>query len=255
MAARAERLGDRGPSAPANWEPGLGTGEAHVLVTLYGVDEERLEQAREALRGVGAAGAIKIVHEQRAAALDQGRDHFGFADGIAQPAIEGSGVAPRPGDGLPDGRGGWRPVRTGEFLHGYEDEDGRLPDAPGAPFDRNGTFAVYRKLHMDVAAFRRFVAETDFPGGPELLAAKLVGRRRDGTPLVRPRGINDFTYAATPTASSARSAPTSAAPTRATRRASSAAASPTATASSAAAAPTAPRSRPAPPRTTASTAA
>lgn len=198
MAARAERLGDRGPSAPANWEPGLGTGDAHLLVTLYGVDEARLEQAREALRGVGAAGAIKIVHEQRAAALDEGRDHFGFADGIAQPAIKGSGVAPRPGDGLPDGRGGWRPVRTGEFLHGYEDEDGLLPAAPGEPFDRNGTFAVYRKLHMDVAAFRRFVAGTDFPGGPDLLAAKLVGRWPDGTPLVASRGINDFSYAGDP---------------------------------------------------------
>jgi Dyp-type peroxidase family len=198
MAARAERLGDRGPSAPANWEPGLGTGEAHVLVTLYGIDEERLEQARDALRGVGAAGAIKIVHEQRGAALDEGRDHFGFADGIAQPAIEGSGVPARPGDGQPDGRRGWRPVRTGEFLHGYEDEDGGLPEAPGAPFDRNGTFAVYRKLHMDVAAFRRFVAGAGFPGGPELLAAKLVGRHRDGTPLVAHKGINDFSYAGDP---------------------------------------------------------
>lgn len=185
MAARAERLGDRGPSAPANWEPGLGTGEAHVLVTLYGIDEERLQQAREALRGVGAAGAIKIVHEQRAAALPGTRDHFGFADGLAQPAIEGSGVA-------------GRPVRTGEFLHGYEDEDGLLPAAPGAPFDRNGTFAVYRKLHMDVAAFRRFVGETDYPGGPELLAAKLVGRWPDGTPLVKHRGIDDFSYADDP---------------------------------------------------------
>jgi Dyp-type peroxidase family len=189
MAARAERLGDRGPSAPSNWEPGLGTGEAHVLVTLYGVDEERLQQAREALREVGAAGAIRIVHEQRGAALDQGRDHFGFADGIAQPAIEDRRVAGRPGDGL---------VRTGEFVHGYEDEDGLLPAAPGAPFDRNGTFAVYRKLQMDVAAFRRFVRDAGYPGGPELLAAKLVGRWPDGTPLVRHRGINDFSYADDP---------------------------------------------------------
>ena len=198
MAARAERLGDRGPSAPERWEPGLGTGDAHVLVTVYGVDEQRLQEAREALRGVGAAGAVEIVHEQRAAALEGSRDHFGFADGIAQPAIEGSGVAPRPGDGVPDGRGGWRPVRTGEFLHGYEDEDGLRPAAPGAPFDRNGTFAVYRKLHMDVAAFRSFVAAADFPGGPGLLAAKLVGRWPDGTPLVDSRGINDFSYASDP---------------------------------------------------------
>jgi Dyp-type peroxidase family len=212
MAARADRLGDRGPSAPERWEAGLGTGEAHALVTVYGVDEQRLEQARDALRGVGAGGAVTIVHEQRAAALARSRDHFGFFDGIAQPAVRGSGVAPRPGDGQPDGRGGWRAVRTGEFLHGYEDEDGLLPGAPAAPFDRNGTFAVYRKLHMDVAAFRRFVAAAgrEFPGGPELLAAKIVGRWPDGTPLARspdapdpalagdPATINDFAYKSDP---------------------------------------------------------
>jgi Dyp-type peroxidase family len=212
MAARAQRLGDRGPSAPSGWEPGLGTGEAHALVTIHAVDEARLEARREELRGVGAAGAVSIVHEQRAAALTGGRDHFGFFDGIAQPAVEGSGVAGRPGDGQPDGAGGWRPVRRGEFLHGYEDEDGRLAEAPAAPFDRNGTFAVWRKLAMDVAAFRRFVAEEGrrFPGGPELLAAKLVGRWPDGSPLVRapeqpdaalaadPRRINDFTFSEDP---------------------------------------------------------
>jgi Dyp-type peroxidase family len=207
MAARAERLGDRGPSAPSQWEPGFR--DAHVLVTLYGLDEARLEAGRDALRGVGE-GAVTLVHEQRAAALEGGRDHFGFADGIAQPAVRGSGVAPRPGDGQPDGRAGWREVRTGEFLHGYEDEDGGLSAPPAAPFDRNGTFMVYRKLAMDVAGFRRFVAEAGYPGGPEALAAKIVGRWPDGTPLARspdrpdpalaadPAAINDFSYASDP---------------------------------------------------------
>jgi Dyp-type peroxidase family len=113
---------------------------------------------------------------------------------------------PRPGDGQPNGRGGWREVATGEFLHGYADEDGGLPAAPAAPFDRNGTFVVYRKLAMDIAAFRRCVADAGYPGGPDLLAAKLVGRWPDGTPLVRsperpdpalaadPARINDFAY-------------------------------------------------------------
>jgi Dyp-type peroxidase family len=207
MAARAERLGDRGPSAPSRWEAGFGTGDAHVLVTLYGIDAARLEAGRDALRGVGE-GAVTLVDEQRAAALEGARDHFGFADGIAQPAIEGSGVAPRPGDGQPDRAGRWRPVRAGEFVLGYEDEDGGLPAAPAAPFDRNGTFMVYRKLAMDVAAFRRFLSEARFPGGPEMLAAKIVGRWADGTPLVRSPDapdpslvadaatINDFSYAA-----------------------------------------------------------
>jgi Dyp-type peroxidase family len=212
MAARAGRLGDRGPSAPSEWEPGLGTGEAHALVTVHGVDNDRLEEAREALRGVGAAGAVTIANEQHAEALTAGRDHFGFFDGIAQPALEGGGVAARPGDGQPDGRGGWRAVRTGEFLHGYEDEDGALPAAPAEPFHCNGTFEVYRKLRMDAAAFRRFVAEMGelYPGGPEMLAAKIVGRWRDGTPLVRSperpdpalasdgQRINDFSYAHDP---------------------------------------------------------
>jgi Dyp-type peroxidase family len=210
MAARADRLGDRGPSAPEHWEPGLGTGEAHVLVTVYAVDLQHLEEARLALKGVGAEGAVTVVHEQRAEASPDGRDHFGFFDGIAQPAVSGSGVAPRPGDGQPDGKGHWRDVWAGEFLHGYRDEDGGLPAAPAPPFDRNGTFMVYRKLSMDVAAFRRFLRDTPYPGGPELLAAKIVGRWREGTPLALspdhpdptvagdPMKINDFSYADDP---------------------------------------------------------
>src|SRR4029078_9179245 len=99
MAARAERLGDRGPSAPEHWEPGLGTGEAHVLVTVYAVDNEKLDAARMGVKTPGAEGAVTVINEQRAEALDGGEDHFGFFDGIAQPAIDGGGVAVRPGDG------------------------------------------------------------------------------------------------------------------------------------------------------------
>ena len=210
MAARAQRLGDRGPSAPEHWEDGLGTGEAHVLVTVDAVDEQQLDAARLALKGVGAEGAVTVVHEQRASLLDGGRDHFGFVDGIAQPAVHAAGVAPRPGDGQPDGAGGWRPLATGEVLLGHVDEDGTLPAAPLAPFDRNGTYVVYRKLAMDTAAFRRYLAGAGYPGGPEALAAKIVGRWPDGTPLsVAPDGpdsavsgdparINDFGFADDP---------------------------------------------------------
>lgn len=185
MAARADRLGDRGPSAPAAWEDGLGTGDAHVLVTVYAVDWAHLTAAVTSIIGEDAqSDAVELVHLQRAEALPGGRDHFGFFDGIAQPAVRGAGVEPRPGDGQPDGAGGWRELATGEVLLGYEDEDGTLPKAPLAPFDRNGTFVVYRKLAMDAAAFRRFIAaQEDYPGGPRQLAAKIVGRWPDGTPL------------------------------------------------------------------------
>jgi Dyp-type peroxidase family len=212
MAARADQHGDRGPSAPATWEQGLGSGDAHVLVAVYAVDADHLRAALAGILDSDSEHAVELVHLQRAEALMGGRDHFGFFDGIAQPAVEGAGVTPRPGDGQPDGRGGWRTVATGEVLLGYRDEDGTLPAAPGAPFERNGTFVVYRKLAMDVAAFRRYVTEQGerYPGGARLLAAKIVGRWPDGTPLAvspeKPNAavasdsqrINDFGYADDP---------------------------------------------------------
>ncbi|MGN6815428.1 MAG: Dyp-type peroxidase, partial [Solirubrobacterales bacterium] len=73
----------------------------------------------------------------------------------------------------------------------------------------NGSFLVYRKLHQDVATFRRQLQEAArfYPGGEEMLAAKMVGRWADGTPLaLSPDGPdpelakdrmrnNDFAYA------------------------------------------------------------
>jgi len=86
----------------------------------------------------------------------------------------------------PLGQGSWRPIRAGEFILGYADEEGVLPSAPPpADFSANGSYLVYRKLHQDVAAFRRQLAASAalYPGGEERLAAKIVGRWRDGTPV------------------------------------------------------------------------
>jgi Dyp-type peroxidase family len=104
---------------------------------------------------------------------------------------------------LKDGQ--WRPLAPGEFILGYEDEDSRvdpkrkLPSAPAAPLGRSGTYMVWRKLHQDVALFRRTLgqAAAGYPGDEEELAAKIVGRRRDGTPLIAsadPENSNDFRY-------------------------------------------------------------
>jgi Dyp-type peroxidase family len=49
----------------------------------------------------------------------------------------------------------------------------------------NGTFVAFRKFHMDVAAFRRYLrAQASSPEEEELIAAKMVGRWRSGAPLV-----------------------------------------------------------------------
>ena len=89
-----------------------------------------------------------------------------------------------------DGRLAWRALRAGEFVLGYDDEDGGPPPAPAAPLHRNGSFMVWRKLRQDVAGFRAWLAEAAGSTGYDegLLAAKVIGRWPDGSPLIlRPR--------------------------------------------------------------------
>jgi Dyp-type peroxidase family len=187
MAARAELLGDLGDSAPENWEGGLGTPAIHVLVMISAMSDKALEAHDRRLRtGIERSGGLVIVYDDLGAALPGGVEHFGYADGFAQPSIEGSGVPALPGQGAVVKGGGWRPVRAGEFILGYLDEEGVLPTAPSpAELSTNASFLVYRKLYQDAAAFRKRLSDSAklYPGGEELLAAKVVGRWRDGTPL------------------------------------------------------------------------
>jgi Dyp-type peroxidase family len=200
MAARSEQLGDTGRHAPETWEEGL-RGGAHVLVMLNGRDAASLDAEVAALREA-LAGALAVVHEQRAAALDGNREHFGFSDGFSQPAIQGDGVIATPGQGTPEKDGRWSELPLGEFLLGHDDGDHRQAAAPAGPLGRNATYMVYRKLRQDVALFRATLRRHAGDGGEELLAAQIVGRWRDGTPLmlspdgrpVPPERMNDFRY-------------------------------------------------------------
>ena len=53
---------------------------------------------------------------------------------------------------------------------------------------RNGSYAVFRKLHQRVALFRQFLrANSATPQEEELLAAKMMGRWRSGAPWLSRR--------------------------------------------------------------------
>lgn len=204
MAERSDFLGDVGPSAPENWDAGLGRahGEIDALLVLYARDDEIRAQAAGWLDDILAGlPAVKIIYTQDAALLPTGREHFGYRDFIGQPAIENSGVAPLPGQAPT--------VRTGEFILGYPDELGVKPQMPQpSAIGLHGSFLVLRKLYQDVAAFRAFVAEQAALHGfdEELLYAKMMGRWRSGAPLVLapekddpqlgedPMRNNDFKY-------------------------------------------------------------
>jgi len=187
MAGRSALLGDVGESAPEHWEAPFGGGEVHVVVMISAQDPAALAARDRLLReAIERHGGITVVGDQAGSALPGGTEHFGFADGFAQPAIEGSGVDALPGQGAPLKDGGWRPIRAGEFILGYRDEENAIPAAPAPDqLAANGSYLVYRKLRQHVGDFRRTLAAAarHYPGGEEQLAAKLVGRWRDGTPL------------------------------------------------------------------------
>ncbi len=218
MALRArEYLRDVDENDPDRWMLG---GTRHedalqILMLLYATDAANMEPLlREHLERAHRNGLreVFIQRGQRRAREEDPpgyfRDHFGFLDGVSQPRLEGlddPATHPRDYD---------RPVKRGEFLLGHANEYGEwplsphvpehlpgasaLPPVPGLPGRRdlghNGTFLVLRKLEQDVPAFERFLDEQAAlapEGTPEerreWVAAKLVGRKRDGAPLATPR--------------------------------------------------------------------
>jgi Dyp-type peroxidase family len=225
-AARARRLGDIGANDPSGWKWGTGERVPHVALLLY-ARSGRLAAWQQEIEAQCAAGFERI--EQLSTSELKPEEPFGFADGISQPEVD------------------WereRPVRDqdqleylnvsclGEFLLGYPNEYGlytprplldpqrdpgallpRAEDAPDqADLGRNGCYLVLRQLRQDVEGFWQEL-DSQAGGDPELrewLAAKMVGRKKDGEPLVAPTGalaaggsmsrskLNDFTYEADP---------------------------------------------------------
>jgi len=223
MRARAGEVGDTGPHAPEFWEGGLGGPDIHAMALIRTESDEGREEATRIIRAeMDAIGGIEIrfVQDTKALAHENGigseGEHFGFADPVSQPPIEGADMPWYPGDGVQEADGSWRPIKPGEFVLGYEDEVGQPGTQAPEPFELrvNGTYVVFRKLYQDVAAFRRYLAtaakslyRSDDQHYQELVAAKMMGRWRSGCPLdlspdkddlaiaADPERRNNFTYA------------------------------------------------------------
>jgi Dyp-type peroxidase family len=184
MAARAAILHDFGDDAPANWEYPFGTADMHVALAIYANDEQNLTKVLERARQSHAdLPQISVVYRMQFGELPGGRNPFGFRDGLHNPHVEGS-VAE--GAVTPTRNAYETVIKAGEFIMGYPDESGETVASP-IPEDlrRNGTFLAFRKFHMDVAAFRKYLRSVaSSPAEEELIAAKMVGRWRSGAPLV-----------------------------------------------------------------------
>jgi Dyp-type peroxidase family len=212
MAARAGLLGDVRHNHPSHWPLAahvngidrIDPANAHVLVQLRfpaaesgeaftPADEQRLRALADALT-VGTGLALMAIEPMRSNAAD--KEHFGFKDGISQPALAGTAA---PGQAWDD------TVKTGEVLQGFPTERDKgyaVPEQPDALLDR-GSFLVVRKLRQYTGRFsRRAYQEARKIGlDQDLVLAKLMGRWQDGRPLAAPDApgtTNDFNYAKDP---------------------------------------------------------
>ncbi len=205
MAARANQLLDHGDNDPKYWEAPFGSGVIHIGVSVFSDSKDTWHRTMASARQhyEGRPG-LTVLTAQDFGAQPGDLNPLGYKDSIGQPAIEGSGVEPLPGQG--------RPIKAGELILGYPGEAGvPLPAPRPDPLGRNGTFIGLRKYQSRVATFNRFLREhAETEAERELLAAKLVGRWRSGAPRTLapthddpelgadPLRNNDFVYAADP---------------------------------------------------------
>jgi Dyp-type peroxidase family len=118
------------------------------------------------------------------------REHFGYVDGLSQPKIEGRPKREKKKAPEIDNTFKIKPgseVKPGEFLLGYLNERrARATKCQGRGIRRNGTYLVFRQLEQDVAAFNAFLSDAAKRIGEteEWVAARLLGRWRNGDPLV-----------------------------------------------------------------------
>jgi Dyp-type peroxidase family len=130
-------------------------------------------------------------------------EHFGFRDGLSQPFVDMGLSDTLPGGGTPSRNHTWMPVAPGEIFLNLPDEDGETQSLPVNESLRLGaTFLVFRKLEQDVIGFRSFLSRRrpKDQDAQNALAAHIVGRWRNGVPLVlspnHERMVNEQTEAA-----------------------------------------------------------
>jgi deferrochelatase/peroxidase EfeB len=212
---RLRILGDLGENGPEHWRWGKEPSDAAVLI--YGRSADAVASLRAKFLGECANAGMAVPHEVPLQTITNDKtEPFGFADGVSQPVIRGTYKSLRNADPI-------HIVEPGEMILGYPDNRGYIPPSPtlepnsdpgnklpllGAQndFSRsvvdatrdvgfNGSFLVIRELEQDVEGFADYCKveaarlsnrlSPPYHVTDEYIGAKLVGRWKDGSSLVR----------------------------------------------------------------------
>jgi Dyp-type peroxidase family len=219
---------------PKNWCIGTEErGEHSVPDILLIVDSDSptdLAKEVDHLIEIAAMKNLTVIYNETGHDLSyysedrRGKEHFGFKDGISQPAVRGrlsespkDFLTPRlksttsednPYDIEYTARGDPL-VAPGEFVLGYPQQNDRLPRMVNPSrfvpeLLRNGSYLVFRRLRQDVDGFEDFInKETkrlqSFQAFADINSEKLksliVGRWPSGAPLARSPNKDDIDLA------------------------------------------------------------
>ena len=212
---RSRFLGDVDESDPARWSWGGTNQEAaradqiDLLCLLYGETSDGVAQAWSGL--APARNVATVVYHLDVYLPADGKEHFGFTDGVSQPTIR---FTKRDYDTTERADRAMHVVEAGEFILGYENANRRMPLSPAVrqddpararllprlkersvfrrspldtlrDFGRNGTYLALRQLHQNVGLFRQFLRANagDDRMNQDRLAARVIGRWPSGAPL------------------------------------------------------------------------
>ncbi len=182
-AERAKLVGDTGESDPQHWIGGFGAGSDHVLITLHAMSHEAMAAYSDRLSALFVeGGAFREIWRADGMALMEVKDgepvptfkvHFGYTDGISMTTIRG-GPERYPLDHQ-------QPCESWLFVLRDEAENYFVPEP--RELGLNGSFAVFKMIETDVVGFEKCLQSNMGKIDPELLAAKICGRWRNGVPL------------------------------------------------------------------------
>ena len=149
-----------------------------------------------AFREIWRQDGMALMEMQDGQPVPTSKIHFGYTDGITMPTIRGG-----PEQYRPDHQ---RPCEPWLFVLRDDAENYDVPEPH--ELGLNGSFAVFKKVETDVVGFEDFLQSNKDKIDPELLAAKMCGRWRNGVPLalspdtdspaggISPEQLNNFGY-------------------------------------------------------------